>query len=317
MIDLVLPTAFWPLAGRLVLVSVAGALAILGIKALYRVRTPSRHGDVDVSLWPRCGTWAVLTFVFLLANGLGPMVLGFLVAIVALQAMREIVRALSCAGVPADANGMVASGFLLVVAAGLFGDRHGMEILLAGVAASGVLAMRPSTGGGSAAARGAVAVLALSAIVVPLSLLVLMRWQESGFALVAWVLSVVWIGDIAAMFGGLIVGRRLLIPAVSPGKTVEGTLIGFLGGLAGAALIRFALPEPDAWTYYGYSLLLAVAGLGGDLAASALKRRAGLKDFGSILPGHGGIMDRFDSLLIAVPAAAILGPLMLGLWASS
>ena len=313
MIDLVLPAAFWPLAGRLALLSVAGALGILVIKVLHHIRTPSRHRDADASLWPRCGTWVVLTFVFLLANGLGSVALGFLLAVVALQAMREIGHALTCAGFPVDAHGMAACGFFLVVAAGLFGDRYGMAILLAGVAASGVLALRPSAGGGSVAARGAIAVLALSAIVTPLAFLVLMRWQENGFGLVAWVLSVVWIGDIAAMFGGLIVGRRLLMPAVSPGKTVEGTLIGFLGGLAGAALVRFALPETDAWLYYGYSLLLAVAGLGGDLAASALKRRAGLKDFGSVLPGHGGIMDRFDSLLIAVPLAAILGPQILGL----
>ncbi len=113
-----------------------------------------------------------------------------------------------------------------------------------------------------------------------------------------------WCTDTAAYFSGLLFGKRPLLPAVSPKKTVEG----LAGGVAGAALggwiasATFA-PFLDPWHGLGLGAALAVIGQLGDLVESSLKRDAGVKDASNILPGHGGILDRLDSLLFTAPCA--------------
>ena len=116
------------------------------------------------------------------------------------------------------------------------------------------------------------------------------------------VLAACWAEDIAAYVVGKKLGRRKLCPSLSPAKTVEGAI----AGLAGSVLVTAAL---GAWfglpVTHGLALgaLMGVAGQLGDLSESALKRRAGVKDAGAILPGHGGVLDRFDSLLFNGPLA--------------
>lgn len=124
--------------------------------------------------------------------------------------------------------------------------------------------------------------------------------NEQGLALLLWVFLVTWSTDIGAYFAGRRFGRRKLAPSISPGKTVEG----LYGGMAAATLIA------GAWALargLGYALLplapiFALAAQGGDLFESGMKRRAGVKDSGAWLPGHGGILDRVDGL---VPVAAL------------
>ncbi len=154
--------------------------------------------------------------------------------------------------------------------------------------------------------NGAAACAALAWVGAPLVLLVLLRNQPNGFGVVCWVFIVVAFSDIFAMFGGLIAGRTRFMPSMSPAKTVEGLIAGVAGGLGGALMIRFALPDSGLTAYLFASFVLIVAGIVGDLAASAVKRRVGLKDFGSALPGHGGVMDRLDSTLAAAPVAYVL-----------
>jgi phosphatidate cytidylyltransferase len=113
--------------------------------------------------------------------------------------------------------------------------------------------------------------------------------------------AIVWTGDAAAYYGGRAFGRHLLAPAVSPKKTIEGAVAGLIGSIA-AGLVGGIFFLGEAWTTLVWiSSLTAIAGQIGDLAESVLKRSAGVKDSSSIVPGHGGILDRLDSLFFAAP----------------
>jgi len=113
--------------------------------------------------------------------------------------------------------------------------------------------------------------------------------------------AIIWLGDSLAYYGGRAFGRHPLAPSVSPKKTIEGAIAGLIGSILGGALMGAWLLE-QPWLYMaGIGLLTGAVGQIGDLAESALKRSAGVKDSSSILPGHGGILDRFDSLLFAAP----------------
>ena len=124
------------------------------------------------------------------------------------------------------------------------------------------------------------------------------------------VLVLVWVADTAAYFVGRAWGRRKLAPSISPGKTWEGAW----GGLAGAlayAIICGGLAGGVAWIpLVAGAALLAVLSIVGDLFESAAKRQAGVKDSGTLLPGHGGILDRIDSATATLPLAALLLPWM-------
>lgn len=132
----------------------------------------------------------------------------------------------------------------------------------------------------------------------------------AGAWLVFYPLVVTWVCDIAAMFGGRTFGGPKLAPSVSPGKTRSGSIAGVVGGLAVAPL--FAALSPRMGLELPLSQLLVIAGvLGvvgqiGDLAESLFKREAGVKDSSALIPGHGGVLDRFDSLYFVIPTAAAL-----------
>lgn len=151
--------------------------------------------------------------------------------------------------------------------------------------------------------------LALGVIYVclPVMALLFLRGQAPnifGLTLALWALALVWATDIGAYFAGRSIGGPKLAPRISPSKTWSGLGGGVLAALlVGFALHRFAgLPIELA----AASGLLAVAAQGGDLLESAMKRRAGVKDSGSLLPGHGGVMDRLDGVATAAPLAALL-----------
>ncbi len=135
--------------------------------------------------------------------------------------------------------------------------------------------------------------------------LVLSNW--AGFSLVAFPLAVTWIHDTFAYFGGRKFGRHKLIPRISPGKTREGTIAGLIGGVLTAVLYgHFVFGE---WLGLPFGIgagvlggiLLSAGAVIGDLAESLLKREAGVKDSGTLLPGHGGVLDRFDALYFTLP----------------
>jgi phosphatidate cytidylyltransferase len=124
--------------------------------------------------------------------------------------------------------------------------------------------------------------------------------------------AVTWVGDSAAYFGGRLLGKRKLLPAVSPGKTMVGGIAGLLGsvlvGLLGGWLFPVLHADPVASSLLGggMGLFLGFGALVGDLAESVLKREAGVKDSAGILPGHGGFLDRLDALFFNFPLAYLL-----------
>lgn len=148
-----------------------------------------------------------------------------------------------------------------------------------------------------------------------LSRYVLVRTAQSpdgaaaGTGLALFIVLVIWMCDIGAFVTGITLGRHKLAPKLSPKKSVEGCIGGFVWAVAGAAAFKALGDSTGMWYTLPWplthvsALLIAGAGQLGDLAESALKRDAGVKDAGRIFPGHGGMLDRFDSLVFAAPVA--------------
>jgi phosphatidate cytidylyltransferase len=134
-----------------------------------------------------------------------------------------------------------------------------------------------------------------------------LRQAPAGELLMIWLVAAVVAGDAAAFYVGSAIGRHPLAPTVSPRKTVEGALAGLLAAAAsGPAMAWWLEPAPSRARLALTGLCLGGAGILGDLFESLVKRAAGVKDSGSWLPGHGGILDRIDAALFAAPALALL-----------
>lgn len=125
---------------------------------------------------------------------------------------------------------------------------------------------------------------------------------EQGAWRLVLLLAIIMASDILAFFVGHAIGRRRLAPGISPGKTIEGALGGIAGGILGAAAIRWlGLPALSWKAVLVLGVLVSAMGIAGDLVESLLKRWAGAKDSGGLFPGHGGMLDRIDSLLFGAP----------------
>jgi len=132
---------------------------------------------------------------------------------------------------------------------------------------------------------------------------ILLRDVEEGRDWLIFAVVVVWVTDTGAYAVGRAVGSRKLAPAISPGKTIEGALGSFVTGFAAVFLMDLVLGlDLELKHRIALGLVLPVVILFGDLAESAIKRAVGVKDSSNIVPGHGGIADRIDSLLFAIPA---------------
>ena len=176
-----------------------------------------------------------------------------------------------------------------------------------------------STGYPAAAAS----VFAFTYIALPMGMLVQLRQQWAGAFYLLYLLLVVWAGDIFAYFIGKSIGRHLMAPRISPKKTWEGAAASLAGSVGvgwllfhyalpiSSALLRwgliqrrdglFGLEQPDMAPVILLTIVLNIAAQLGDLVESLIKRGAGVKDSGAILPGHGGMLDRIDALLFAAP----------------
>lgn len=135
--------------------------------------------------------------------------------------------------------------------------------------------------------------------------LVVLKRLHGGEWLIIWLFAVIWAADIGAYFAGRRFGKRKLAPAISPGKTWEGVAGGVALALAVAILGGLLGALPVSWAVLLMAILVPVS-IVGDLFESAVKRSVHVKDSGGLLPGHGGVLDRIDSMLTTLPLLALL-----------
>jgi phosphatidate cytidylyltransferase len=193
--------------------------------------------------------------------------------------------------------------------------------LAAGLAAASWLAPQPLGAAGASLAMVAIAVpllrgalpngagATLLAGVYPtlgLAQIALLGAGENGFGRVLFLYAIVEMNDAFALLGGRLLGRHRPWPTLSPNKTAEGAAVGLLASLGASVLFAFAVPELGLVQRLAIGLLVGLAVQAGDLVASAVKRRAGIKDYGTVVPGSGGVLDVYDSLAFAAPFYALL-----------
>lgn len=131
--------------------------------------------------------------------------------------------------------------------------------------------------------------------------------RDSGFFYVIFVVTCTFLNDTGAYYIGKWKGRRKLSPEISPGKTVEGTLGGIITAIVTAGIVNLVFKSPLPYFFaFVFAFIVSLAAIFGDLFESMIKRTAGVKDSGAILPGHGGILDRFDSLILVFPVSFYL-----------
>ncbi|MEW9676680.1 phosphatidate cytidylyltransferase [Lentibacillus sp. L22] len=152
------------------------------------------------------------------------------------------------------------------------------------------------------------AFVVLTAIYVGMGFYFLIAARENGLDYILYVLFVIWATDTGAYFVGRALGKHKLWPKISPNKTIEGAVGGIVLACIVGIIFQLAHPFPFAMiAMIGITILVSVFGQIGDLVESAYKRHYDVKDSGNILPGHGGILDRLDSLLFVLPILYLLG----------
>lgn len=151
--------------------------------------------------------------------------------------------------------------------------------------------------------------LAFLWMAIPLSSFLALGWMEGSayqFRLPLAIICMVWINDTFAYLTGSLLGKHKMTPVLSPGKTWEGFTGGMLISLLSGWIIWSISGISTLWAWFGIGLLVSSLGLAGDLFESGLKRTVKVKNTGNLLPGHGGILDRFDSLFFVAPLVLIL-----------
>lgn len=147
-------------------------------------------------------------------------------------------------------------------------------------------------------------------ITMPLSILMLLSYAYHGHIISGsynWVpvlalFVFLWVNDTAAYFIGSLIGKRKLIEHISPKKSVEGFIAGILFTILASLVFAHLYPTFHTYFWVGFAVLVSLFGTVGDLFESLIKRTCNVKDSGNLIPGHGGILDRIDSMLVAVPA---------------
>ena len=263
--------------------------------------TPRKSG-----LLKRLISAVVLLPVFLLIVIKAPgWMFNTLVVVASAAALWELVRLFEQAGRPVDRGLALVAGVAVTAsfATARLVDPFALPVFSLLIAVVAVLAA-PVWRGTPDVARSANTLLAITYIGWLLGFGILLHHTSAlGDELLLYVVGVTWIGETAAYVVGSTMGRHKLAPAISPKKSVEGAVAQLVASVAtGAAVGAWLLPTCGAGVWLGGGALLGVVGQFGDLAESAIKRSAGTKDTGALIPGHGGVLDRIDSLLFNLPA---------------
>ena len=191
-----------------------------------------------------------------------------------------------------------------VVAETVRGPAFSTPLLMLSVVAIGTVALRRWDGGTAALASMAVALFPALYLALPLGALVAIRERRGAAGLFLLMLTVI-ASDTSQYYTGRAFGRRPLAATISPKKTIEGAIGGLIVGTLVLTVVgRWWLADPVPVSLIGRIVLgfaVVVAGIAGDLFESMLKRSAGVKDSSSLIPGHGGVLDRIDALLFAAP----------------
>lgn len=245
-----------------------------------------------------------VTLIVLVAGSilLGPVTFSAILLLVYLLAVKELFELLSKRGLSIRWFRAIPGALLLIIVYALFQYQLSLLWLLLPPALWLLSALR-----GGITLSGTLAFLWLA---IPLSSFLALGWMEDEpgfqFRLPLYLIALVWINDTFAYATGSLLGRNKMTPILSPGKTWEGFVGGVLFTLLSAWLIWQYSGLSTLWAWGGIALLVSLLGLAGDLFESGLKRTVKVKNSGVLLPGHGGVLDRFDSLLFVTPAVLIL-----------
>ncbi len=293
-----------PAPGAIGAVPMAGAPAEAEGATAAAGALPARR----MNLLPRVASSAVLVVLVAGMIYLGGIPLDLLVGAAAALGAWELAGLLARCPVPAPRWLVIALGVWLAERAVLPGAGGDLDVILPAALAAGMIAgvLLHSPWEGSAAGLGG----ALYVGVGLGSLLGLDHWPgaapDARLGLVAIVVGAVVATDTLAYFTGHALGRHRFFPSISPRKSVEGAVGGAVGAMLVAGIAGPLVISLNPVVAVGMGLLIAIAAEGGDLAESALKRQAGVKDSGRLIPGHGGLLDRLDGLLLAGPAVYCL-----------
>lgn len=244
-----------------------------------------------------------LAAILLLPNNAFTLLLGAILMI----GSRELAILAGCNRLAGQLATMVVHATLMTMLA-LKPDWHDTTLIVA--AASWLLTLtwllRPEAGAARTGGWRLLKLLVATLIIVPTWLALTLLHAHQPWLMLG-LLIIIWAADVGAYFCGKSLGRRRLAPRISPGKTLEGLIGGlFTAILVGVLMIYFSHYQHPGYAYAVSAITgVALVSVGGDLLVSLLKRHAGSKDTGQILPGHGGLMDRIDSLCAAAPFYAL------------
>lgn len=270
--------------------------------------------------WTRLTSGIVMVIIALLVMSLGGVPLILTLLAISLVAYRELTKALRCATNDKRLNGLEIVGLVGVAAyyaAVYFSDNTVMLLMCIVAVFMAEMFLYVITFPKYNASQVVGAVFAFLYAPIMLSFVYLTRMCPQGIYIVWMIIISSWGCDTCAYVVGKLIGKKKIFPVLSPKKSLEGCIGGvagaaLIGGLYGHFFVENAFPEQTVmWIIAFICAVGAVMSMVGDLAASAIKRNHDIKDYGKILPGHGGIMDRFDSMIVTAPMIYFLTILMI------
>ena len=270
--------------------------------------------------WTRLASGIVMVIVALLVMSLGGIPLAVTLLAISLIAYRELTKALKCATHEKKVNALEIIGLIGVTAyyAALYFSGEPVMLLMCVVALfMAEMFLYVVTFPRYNAEQVVGAVFAFLYAPVMLSFVYLTRMCPQGIYIVWLILISSWGCDTCAYAVGMLIGKKKIFPILSPKKSLEGCIGGVLGtagigALYGYFFVENAFPEQKImWIVAFICAVGAIMSMVGDLAASAIKRNNNIKDYGKLIPGHGGIMDRFDSMVVTAPMIYFLTIMMI------